>query len=240
MAAGAALFFNIVLPINFSSPYKATNIRDFWRRWHITLSRFFRDYVYIPLGGNRFGLKHTFYTIMVTFFLTGLWHGAGWTFIIWGIAHGLCLCVFIIWRKLPFRMWRLTAWFLTFVFVNVSWVIFRADTPSTAWAMLRSMAGQNGVGILQSIQQPWDSLPMLLYGILWSDHPGNANLAVIVLLLISSTIAFTMPNSSQLVEQYYNKQPAKILTIAFPIIFIAISLVMMVSGRSTPFLYFDF
>jgi D-alanyl-lipoteichoic acid acyltransferase DltB (MBOAT superfamily) len=91
MAIGAALLFNIKLPINFNSPYKATSIQDFWRRWHITLSRFLRDYIYIPLGGNRRGEFRTYSNLMVTFLLGGLWHGAGWTFVFWGFLHGVAL-----------------------------------------------------------------------------------------------------------------------------------------------------
>ncbi|MCW9026034.1 MAG: MBOAT family protein, partial [Thiovulaceae bacterium] len=99
MAIGSALLFNIKLPINFNSPYKATNIQDFWRRWHITLSRFLKDYIYIPLGGNRKGNYRTYSNLMATFLIGGIWHGAGWTFIFWGFLHGFALVINRIWSS---------------------------------------------------------------------------------------------------------------------------------------------
>lgn len=122
MAIGAALLFNIKLPINFNSPYKASDIQDFWRRWHITLSRFLRDYVYIPLGGNRKGRARTYLNLMLTFIIGGIWHGAGWTFIFWGFLHGLALMIHRFWHNLGFRMNKVLAWFITFNFVNIAWV----------------------------------------------------------------------------------------------------------------------
>src|SRR5690606_20013214 len=98
MAIGAALLFNIKLPINFNSPYKALNIQDFWRRWHITLSGFFTKYVYVPLGGNRKGNGRTYVNIFIIFLLSGMWHGAGWTFIFWGCLHGLASVIYRYWN----------------------------------------------------------------------------------------------------------------------------------------------
>lgn len=132
MAIGTALLFNIRLPINFNSPYKATDIQDFWRRWHMTLSRFLRDYIYIPLGGSRVGVVHIYMNLMITFLLGGLWHGAGWTFIFWGFLHGSALVIYSIWRKIGFKLWNWLAWFLTFNFINISWVFFRAEEWSDA------------------------------------------------------------------------------------------------------------
>jgi D-alanyl-lipoteichoic acid acyltransferase DltB (MBOAT superfamily) len=145
MALGAALLFNIRLPINFNSPYKATNIQDFWRRWHMTLSRFLRDYVYIPLGGNRRGELVTQRNLLVTFVLGGLWHGAGWTFICWGALHGVALVVHRIWRRLGLTLHPFLAWFITFNFINVTWVFFRARQWSDVGKVLYGMVGGNGV-----------------------------------------------------------------------------------------------
>ena len=128
MALGVALMFNIKLPENFNSPYKSLSIQDSWRRWHITLSRFLRDYVYIPLGGNRLGEFNTYKNLMITFILGGLWHGAGWTFIFWGVLHGLALVVNRAWGKLGFKLNNILAWFITFNFVNIAWVFFRVDS----------------------------------------------------------------------------------------------------------------
>ena len=139
MAIGAALLFNIKLPINFNSPYKATNIQDFWRRWHITLSRFLRDYIYIPLGGNRHGDTKTCANLMTTFLIGGIWHGAGWTFVFWGFLHGVALVIQKIWSELGFRLNKFVAWFITFNFVNIAWVFFRAKEWDDALKVLKGM-----------------------------------------------------------------------------------------------------
>ena len=168
MAIGLALLFGIRLPVNFRSPYKAASIIDFWRRWHITLSRFLRDYLYIPLGGNRLGEQRRYLNLLVTMLLGGLWHGAGWNFIIWGGLHGLYLCVNHLWQA-----WRGKAstsakgllpkqfvvrglaqriaitgiaieeifWAITFFAVVVAWVFFRARTFAGAWQMLGGLFG---------------------------------------------------------------------------------------------------
>ena len=139
MAVGASLLFNIWLPINFNSPYKALSIQDFWRRWHITLSHFLRDYLYIPLGGNRLGPYRTQVNLPITFTLGGLWHGATWMFVIWGALHGLALVVHRLWQGLQIRMPAALAWLLTFLFVNLAWVFFRAKTLDDALRVLRGM-----------------------------------------------------------------------------------------------------
>ena len=145
MAIGFALFFNIKLPTNFNSPYRATNIQDFWRRWHITLSRFLKDYVYIPLGGNRKNEFRTYANLMATFILGGIWHGAGWTFLFWGFLHGLSLVIYRLWERLGFKLWKWFAWFITFNFVNIAWVFFRAREWGDALKVLGAMVGLDGI-----------------------------------------------------------------------------------------------
>jgi len=139
MAIGIALLFNITLPINFNSPYKATSIQDFWRRWHMTLSRFLKDYVYIPLGGNRRGEFRTYLNLFITFLLGGIWHGAGWTFVFWGALHGIALMIHRAWHNLGLKLPTLLAWFITFNFVNVAWVFFRAKNWDDALKVLHGM-----------------------------------------------------------------------------------------------------
>lgn len=139
MAIGAAMIFNIFLPINFNSPYKATNLQDFWRRWHITLSRFLREYVYIPLGGNRKREWLTHRNLLLTFVLGGIWHGAGWNFIIWGLLHGLALVLLRCWKKLSFPLPKVLAWLITFQFINITWVFFRAESFQQAIQLLKKM-----------------------------------------------------------------------------------------------------
>ena len=160
MAIGLSLMFNVRLPLNFDSPYKASNIIDFWRRWHMTLSAFLRDYLYIPLGGNRKGTVRRYLNLLATMLLGGLWHGAGWTFIVWGGLHGLYLIINHSWRELKSRLgWnsgghitKLIAGAITFLSVVVAWVFFRADSFNSAYVILAGMAGVNGVSLPSSLE----------------------------------------------------------------------------------------
>lgn len=139
MAIGLSLLFNIKLPINFNTPYKATNIQDFWRRWHITLSRFLRDYIYIPLGGNRVSSFRTYSNLLVTFLLGGLWHGAGLTFVFWGFLHGAALVIHRLWQNTGIKINKFVAWFITFNFINITWIFFRAKDFQEALNVLKAM-----------------------------------------------------------------------------------------------------
>ena len=145
MALGISLLFGIRLPANFDAPYRAADLRDFWRRWHMTLSRWIRDYVYIPLGGSRQGPAAYALTTLVTMGLCGLWHGAAWTFVAWGLMHGAGLVVCHAWQGLKRPLPLPVAWLLTMLFVVVGWVLFRAPDFATAGNLLAGMAGQGGV-----------------------------------------------------------------------------------------------
>jgi hypothetical protein len=148
--------FGVILPLNFHSPYKAVNIIDFWRRWHMTLSRFLRDYLYFTLGGNRHGKIRRYLNLFVTMLLGGLWHGAGWTFVVWGALHGLYLMINHAWhairrafgqdpkKALSWPM-HLLSGLLTFLAVTVAWVFFRASDFDTAMTLVKVMFGANGV-----------------------------------------------------------------------------------------------
>ena len=139
MAIGAALLFNIKLPINFNSPYKALNIQDFWRRWHMTLSRFLKESVYIPLGGNRRGSFRTYNNLLATFIIGGIWHGAGWMFIFWGFIHGISIVINRLWHLTSIKIPSFFAWFITFNFVNIAWIFFRAKDLNDALKVVTSM-----------------------------------------------------------------------------------------------------
>jgi alginate O-acetyltransferase complex protein AlgI len=141
MALGIALMFGISLPQNFNVPYRATSLADFWRRWHMTLSRFLRDYLYIPLGGNRHGLARQLLALLVTMALGGLWHGAALTFVAWGLAHGLGLGAGVLWRKAGLHMPALLGWGLTLLFVVLAWVLFRAPSFEVAERLYMTLAG---------------------------------------------------------------------------------------------------
>jgi alginate O-acetyltransferase complex protein AlgI len=168
MAIGLSRLFNISLPANFESPYKACSIIDFWRRWHMTLSRFLRDYLYVPLGGNRRGPARRYANLLITMVLGGLWHGAGWTFLAWGALHGLYLTINHAWRALGFQrrggsaFTRLMAWILTFLAVVVAWVFFRAPDLSTAIDVLAGMLGLHGIALTQAVPLRQGALLVLL------------------------------------------------------------------------------
>jgi D-alanyl-lipoteichoic acid acyltransferase DltB (MBOAT superfamily) len=168
MAIGGALLFGIRLPVNFASPYKSASIIEFWRRWHMTLSRFLRDYLYVPLGGNRKGRARRYLNLFLTMLLGGFWHGAGWTFVIWGALHGVYLMINHGWRALrggapprpPLRAaGRLAGQAVTFLAVVVAWVFFRAADLDTALSILASMAGAHGVAAPASLAGLWPALP---------------------------------------------------------------------------------
>lgn len=180
MAIGAALLFNIRLPINFNSPYKALNIQEFWRRWHITLSRFLKDYIYIPLGGNRKGNFPTYENLMITFIIGGLWHGAGWTFVFWGFLHGGALVIVHIWKQFGFRMNKILAWFITFNFVNIAWVFFRAKEWDDAEKVLNGMFGLNGIEFTlccsDKMVYPLTALALLV--VVWAKNSNELMLMI--------------------------------------------------------------
>jgi alginate O-acetyltransferase complex protein AlgI len=172
MAMGLAGLFGFDLPVNFDRPYRATSIREFWRRWHMTLSRFLRDYVYIPLGGNRGGRVMTAVIVLTTMLLCGLWHGAGWAFILWGGAHGLAVCVNQLWAAGGMKMPAGVAWALTLFFVIVAWVLFRAENLADAARVLQAMFSNRG-GVLEPVA--W--LYIVIGGLFALLGPTNAEFA---------------------------------------------------------------
>ena len=139
MAIGIAMTIGYTLPINFDAPYRSTSVREFWQRWHMTLSRFFRDYLYIPLGGNRNGIFKLFISILTTMTFCGIWHGSGWNYLSWGVVHGLALFVNHVWREHGIKLNFILAWFITFIFVFSTWVIFRNLDPILTLSILKNM-----------------------------------------------------------------------------------------------------
>ncbi len=147
MAIGIGLMFGIILPQNFNSPYQAVNIADFWKRWHMSLSRFLRDYVYIPLGGNRNGFAKGLLAAAATMIVGGFWHGAAWTFVLWGILHGIFIGVHRVWTKADIRMYEPVAITITFLSVTAAWVVFRAESVGQAISIWKGMIGVNGFAV---------------------------------------------------------------------------------------------
>ncbi len=141
MAVGLALMMNVKIPINFNSPYKANSIIDFWRRWHISLSYFLKEYLYFPLGGSRKGFYRKYFNLLFTMIIGGIWHGAGFTFLIWGIMHGMFLCINHMSRYIKIVINKNVSWLITFLSVSISWVVFRAENVGNAWEIISSMFG---------------------------------------------------------------------------------------------------
>ena len=232
MAIGSALLLNIRLPINFNSPYKALDIQDFWRRWHMTLSRFLRDYVYIPLGGNRGSDVRTLLNVFIVFLIGGIWHGAGWTFIVWGLFHGLMTVMHRGWTWIGLKMPKWTAWATTFLCVNMAWVFFRAKDLGSAVSLLKSMAGLNGVLIPEKFSALGSLLPSLTFGKPF-EAVGNGE-PIFWSLCLAFVIAFGVKNSMHFLSTF---QPRKRDAIFIASV-ILIALVKM--RQATEFLYFNF
>ncbi|KTC91659.1 MBOAT family protein [Fluoribacter dumoffii] len=242
MAIGCGLLFNIRLPMNFNSPYKATNIQDFWRRWHMTLSRWLRDYIYIPLGGNRLGPSKTYLNLFITFLIGGIWHGANWTFIVWGAMHGAALLVHRLWQSFHFRLPTLAAWFCTFLFINSTWVVFRADNINSALQILRIMFGGAEINWTTNLlQDSWSSFAVALQQI----DTFLSSPSILFHGLTFGLLTFLGINSMQLAGYteflYSFKFNRSAYFALFSALLIAVSIycLLIVSGESE-FLYFNF
>ncbi|HAK62630.1 MAG: MBOAT family O-acyltransferase [Pseudomonadota bacterium] len=146
MAIGMALMFGFAIPFNFDRPHMATAIQDFWRRWHMTLSRFLRDYVYIPLGGNQGGVWRQARNMFLTMLVGGLWHGANWTYVVWGAMHGVGVAANILWRRAGFSMPSLLGWACMTLFIGATWVLFRTESFTATWSIYQSLVGWHGMG----------------------------------------------------------------------------------------------
>lgn len=238
MAIGLGLFFNIDLPINFRSPYKSLNIVEFWKRWHMTLNRFLTTYLYIPLGGNRKGLFRTLVNIMIVFTVSGIWHGAAWTFLFWGILHGLAQ---VFWRLTHSVLEKLPKWFqwlLTFGFANIAWIFFRAEYFRQALSMLRRMATGGPGSIPSSLTNAlWDhSLPFLL---LEQFLPASTIELILQIMTYGWTLLWTLvcvkcPSTAELADRKYRSNKWLVW----------LSLLLILSlfsfSRISKFIYFNF
>ena len=246
MARGISRLLGIELPINFDSPYRARSIIEFWRRWHMTLSRFLRNYLYIPLGGSRHGLARTIFSLMATMTLGGLWHGAGFGFLVWGAFHGVLLSINHLWRvarqgrkPLPDAV----TWPLTLVAVLTGWVFFRAGSLDSAGVMLAGMFGAHGVDLPASASALAGWLPQgfrfegtFLHGVI--ELPGTAVMQVVAM----GVLALQAFNTNRLVAQLDQRDGALLksdyVLLAAGALALALSLATL--GRDSPFLYYQF
>ncbi|MEO1201636.1 MAG: MBOAT family protein [Pseudomonadota bacterium] len=267
MAIGLARLFGIRLPLNFNSPYKATNIVEFWRRWHMTLSRFLRDYLYIPLGGNRKGPLRRQTNLMTTMLLGGLWHGAGWTFVAWGGLHGLYLVVNHFWHGAKRRVFGehtfgfAGCWggrLLTFLVVIIGWVFFRADSFEAATRILEGMTGLNGFLLPAGYRSLFGPLAEPLIAMGWRFEAdggyfyGSKQVMFTALLLWA---IWALPNTQEIMSRYrpafesidfqpksllerlYNWRPTKGYASIIALVF---TVCLLSLRRVSEFLYFQF
>ncbi|MEO5331552.1 MAG: MBOAT family protein [Magnetococcus sp. YQC-5] len=246
MAIGLSFLFGIRLPLNFNSPYKATSIIDFWHRWHITLSRFLRDYLYIPLGGGRVGPGRKYFNLMVVMLLGGLWHGAGWTFIVWGGLHGIYLLINHVWRATPWSgdglVARLFGRVLTFLAVTFAWTFFRAHDLPSAMRIVYGLMGGNGMerpdAWLNALAQwdwaslvasPWVILVILLAWVWWLPNSQQ---------ILAGTEAFLgqkIADSPQLLCWRPNRFFALVCGVL-----LTVGLIVVISSQERLFLYSQF
>lgn len=238
MAVGLGLMFNIRIPFNFNSPYKATSIADFWRRWHITLSRFLRDYIYIPLGGNKVKFGRELYNLLIVFVIGGLWHGAAWTFVFWGLLHGIAIVIERIFKRVGGRLPKIVSWILTFGFVNAAWVFFRATSWQDALKVLKGMAGLNGIVLPEGLQRfsflsgigtisfgEWNSALL--------EKPYYSN-RILLYMIVFFVLAVFFKNSQELLLK------SKLRTMNALWIFTAFLFSLVLLGDNPQFLYFNF
>jgi len=241
MAIGLSRLFGIKMPLNFNSPYKSTSIIDFWRRWHMTLSQFLRDYLYIALGGNRKGKTRRHINLLLTMLLGGLWHGAGWTFIIWGGLHGIYLTANHVFREffppsndktVAARARAITGWLLTTLGVIFAFVVFRATSVNDAMIVLQAMIGAQSaiegdavIKILEHADEGWDYV------------------------LLAGLIALFAPNTQEIMSRFqpasdavdsqtrWQWQPSILLALLTAVV-LSYSIVNI--GQVSEFLYFQF
>ena len=220
MAIGLGLMFNIKLPLNFNAPYRACDFQDFWRRWHMTLNRFLTQYLYIPLGGSRRGEVRTLVNIFIVFLVSGIWHGAGWTFIVWGILHGLTMMVNRLWKKHGVTLPNWVAIPLTFFFVNIYWVFFRAESLSDAMLIVQSMFNNFNLNLTQDFTS---NLPSIL--------PNSVNMMILFASFVLGVVGKTAYQQMETKGHYHWKSVATIVAFVVGCLFIS---------RVVTFLYFNF
>ncbi|PTX99786.1 hypothetical protein DB346_18385 [Verrucomicrobia bacterium LW23] len=219
IAIGSALLLGLTIPENFNSPYKSADIREFWRRWHISLSTWFRDYLYIPLGGNRCGMLRMYFNMWIVMFLCGLWHGAEWRYVIWGVLHGTGMTLVTIYYQLTGRekvestIGRVVGGILTFHFVCACWIFFRAENLEVVAAMFAKMA---------------------------QLHMGTAmlNPNVVLILLLAAALHFAPNSSAEWFERRFAEMPNYAQAACFIALFGIIA--ATTSGKAMPFVYYEF
>lgn len=226
MAIGLGKMFNIAIPANFDQPYRSESITEFWRKWHITLGRALSTFVYIPLGGNRRGMRRTCFNLLITFFVSGLWHGAAWTFVLWGIFHGLFVVLERLFdkylSKIPGAVKKIT----TFFIVNGLWVLFRAESFGDAINVYKGMINFSDINLLQLQELAFDSLV---------NFPGFIDVIyILAVVIVVFVLVFFLNSSNCLYDKFvFNKRTALSTSTCILLTLICVS-------KGSVFIYFNF
>lgn len=257
MAIGLSKMIGIRLPVNFNSPYKSTNIIEFWRRWHITLSQFLKDYLYIPLGGNRNGIFKKYQNILIVMVLAGLWHGANWTFVLWGFIHGFLLLINHYWNeKKIFKLNKFISHWLTFLFVMIAWVPFRSSSIEATINVYKGMFGNFGFILPEHYYALFPhtfSQYLIDIGIKFSALNGFGGKNQIITLLILLLFVMICPNTQQIfnkykpalylnverINSYFHWKPNLIGTVMIGML-CSYLLLLVIQGKTGEFIYFQF
>lgn len=232
MAMGIGLMFNIILPANFNSPYKSTNIQEFWKRWHMTLGRFMTNYLYIPLGGNRKGEVKTLRNLFIVFLASGIWHGAGWNFVIWGILHGICILIHRIWKNSGRKLNKIVGWLITMNLVNIFWIFFRAETVSSAMKVIQGMFDINNFYYISVNMNKVGEITKFYREII-NETSYLGNKMDILILLISTIIIFEKNTQKKLIK-FEPRYKYLVITL------VNLNLSLLLLERVKVFLYFNF
>lgn len=240
MAIGIGKMFNIDLPLNFSSPYKAKTITEFWDRWHMTLTRFLTKYIYIPLGGNRKGAVRTYLNVFFVFLVSGFWHGANWTFVLWGVCHGVCSVITKMFSKYISKVPSCITWFVTFLFLNITWLFFRADSVGSGFTMIKNMIGTDygraSYGLGRSVcTVETDKLELLFLKVTGLDLPTVCPEWVLLFLLLISFAMIAWKRNAYEEAKQFKPTFGRLLLVTVLLVWCILSF----SGVST-FLYFNF
>ncbi len=234
MAIGLGKMFNIDLPVNFNSPYKALTIKEFWDRWHMTLTRFFTKYVYIPLGGSRKGNIRTYVNVFIVFLVSGFWHGANWTFILWGIMHGVFSIIYRIFKDKFDKLHPAFNWLITFTFVNLTWLFFRADSIGQAWKFIKTIFSFKFGGINSNILKAF-KLPEFSFLLKYIKIEKAFPYFILQLFFIIALVLIL--HSKNVHEKMEDFKPS--LWKAVITVFLLLWCIISFAGVST-FLYFNF
>ncbi|MCQ2533872.1 MAG: MBOAT family protein [Clostridia bacterium] len=235
MAVGTSLMFNITLPMNFDSPYKAVSVRDFWKRWHMSLTKFFTKYIYIPLGGSKKGKFFTYLNTLIVFTISGIWHGANWTFILWGVLYGLLMILDRVFEEYEKKVFEPARWMVTFSIINVLWLLFRSNSIQEWKSILKTILQfQNTVvsnGLIEVFKLPETTLLANIFHI--NGIVDGCRGFWMIIYIISSLIICLIPDNNY-------RKIRRLTAITMVLAFIAFVWGFICLSSESVFVYFNF